>query len=63
MSDNTPASTRLTSPGIRDCFEPGSVIECTTCFDKKLSGEILAYDSQKKMLVLSILLYLLKLIF
>lgn len=41
---------------VSDCFSIGSIVACTTCFMKNIEGEVLAFDSQTKMLILSILL-------
>lgn len=41
---------------VSDCFSIGSTVACTTCFMKNIEGEVLAFDSQTKMLILSILL-------
>lgn len=38
-----------------DCFNIGSVVSCRTCFQKEIEGEVLAFDSQTKILILSIL--------
>ena len=37
-------------------FSIGSVVACKTCFNKEVEGEVLAFDPQTKMLILSILL-------
>jgi len=31
-------------------FQVGSVVSCTTCFDQRLQGEVMAFDRQTKML-------------
>lgn len=41
---------------VSDCFSIGSIVACTTCFHKNVEGEVLAFDSVTKMLILSILL-------
>lgn len=35
-----------------DCFNIGSVVSCRTCFQKEIEGEVLAFDSQTKILIL-----------
>lgn len=46
----------LEMAAVSDCFSIGSTVACTTCFMKNIEGEVLAFDSQTKMLILSILL-------
>lgn len=38
-----------------DCFSIGSTVMCTTCFNEEFEGEVLAFDHNTKMLILSIL--------
>ena len=33
-------------------FNPGNVITCTTCFDQKLEGEVVAFDYDRRIMVL-----------
>lgn len=40
---------------VSECFTIGSVVSCVTCLNKELEGEVLAFDQQTKMLILSIL--------
>ena len=40
---------------VSDCFSIGSIVSCTTCFNKNIEGEVLAFDPPTKMLILSIL--------
>lgn len=40
---------------VSDCFTVGSTVACTTCFQKNIEGEVLAFDPETKMLILSIL--------
>lgn len=40
---------------VGDCFSIGSIVVCKTCFDQTVEGEVLAFDQQTKMLILSIL--------
>lgn len=40
---------------VGDCFTVGSTVACTTCFHQVIEGEVLAFDPQSKMLILSIL--------
>lgn len=40
---------------VSDCFTVGSTVACTTCFHKNIEGEVLAFDPETKMLILSIL--------
>lgn len=40
---------------VQDCFSIGSTVECTTCYNANIEGEVLAFDQQTKMLILSIL--------
>lgn len=41
--------------GVSECFNIGSVVACKTCYEKEIEGEVLAFDPQTKMLILSIL--------
>lgn len=41
--------------GVSDCFGIGSIVACKTCYNKEIEGEVLAFDPQTKMLILSIL--------
>lgn len=41
--------------GVSDCFGIGSIVYCKTCYNKEIEGEVLAFDPQTKMLILSIL--------
>lgn len=41
--------------GVSDYFSIGSTVACKTCYDKEIEGEVLAFDQQTKMLILSIL--------
>lgn len=34
---------------------PGTKVVCTTCFDEKIEGEVVAFDYGAKLLVISIL--------
>ncbi len=43
---------------ISDCFNIGSIVACRTCYRKDIEGEVLAFDSHSKMLILSILFHL-----
>lgn len=40
---------------ISDCFNIGSIVACRTCYQKNIEGEVLAFDAQTKILILSIL--------
>lgn len=42
--------------GASDWFSIGSTVVCKTCHDKEIEGEVMAFDPQTKMLILSILL-------
>jgi hypothetical protein len=33
-------------------FNPGNIINCTTCFDQKLEGEVVAFDYLQRIIVL-----------
>lgn len=33
-------------------FTPGSIVSCVTCFDQNLSGEVVAFDYERKVLVI-----------
>lgn len=35
-------------------FNIGSIVCCTTCYNQKVQGEVLAYDVETKMLAISI---------
>lgn len=37
---------------VQDCFSIGSTVECTTCYNANIEGEVLAFDQQTKMLIL-----------
>lgn len=37
-------------------FSIGSIVCCTTCYNQKIQGEVLAFDEGTKMLAISILL-------
>lgn len=41
--------------GVSDCFSIGSTVMCKTCYNKEIEGEVVAFDQQTKMLILSIL--------
>jgi hypothetical protein len=43
--------------GVNECFSIGSIVACKTCYNKEIEGEVLAFDPQTKMLILSILLH------
>lgn len=47
----------LKMAGVSECFNIGSVVACKTCYEKEIEGEVLAFDPQTKMLILSILSY------
>lgn len=40
---------------VSDFFSLGSVVWCRTCYNKEVEGEVLAFDPQTKILILSIL--------
>jgi len=40
---------------VSDCFSIGSTVACTTCHKQNIEGEVLAFDQNSKMLILSIL--------
>lgn len=40
---------------VSDFFSIGSVVWCRTCYNKDIEGEVLAFDPQTKILILSIL--------
>lgn len=42
---------------VGDCFTVGSIVSCTTCFDQNIEGEVLSFDQQTKMLILSMLFF------
>lgn len=35
---------------------PGTKVVCTTCFDEKIEGEVVAFDYGTKVIIISILL-------
>lgn len=39
--------------GVTDCFSIGSIVACTTCYNQNIEGEVLAFDLQTKILILS----------
>lgn len=41
--------------GASDYFSIGSTVACKTCYNQEIEGEVLAFDPQTKMLILSIL--------
>lgn len=40
---------------VSDFFSLGSIVWCRTCYNKEVEGEVLAFDPQTKILILSIL--------
>jgi len=40
--------------GVSECFSIGSTISCTTCFKQVIEGDVLAFDSSTKMLILKL---------
>ncbi|XP_063219939.1 protein LSM12 isoform X2 [Bacillus rossius redtenbacheri] len=40
---------------VNECFSLGSTVACKTCFKQEIEGEVLAFDPQTKMLILSAL--------
>lgn len=36
-------------------FSIGSIVACTTCYQQKIQGEVVAFDEGTKMLAISIL--------
>lgn len=49
------AATAAVVNAVNDCFSIGSTVLCTTCFKDEVEGEVLAFDHNTKMLILSIL--------
>lgn len=45
----------LSMAGVSDYFSIGSTVACKTCYNQEIEGEVLAFDPQTKMLILSIL--------
>ena len=41
-------------------FSIGSIVACTTCYNQKIQGEVLAFDIDTKMLAISILYQVVK---
>ncbi|XP_021941741.1 protein LSM12 homolog isoform X1 [Zootermopsis nevadensis] len=39
--------------GVNECFSIGSIVACKTCYNKEIEGEVLAFDPQTKMLILT----------
>lgn len=48
---------------VSDFFSLGSIVWCRTCYNKEVEGEVLAFDPQTKILILSILFIVRKLLF
>lgn len=48
---------------VSDFFSLGSIVWCRTCYNKEVEGEVLAFDPQTKILILSILCQRRKLLF
>lgn len=46
----TPAAVVMTEE-LEPTFTPGQVIACTTCFDQELEGEVVAFDYDRRVLV------------
>ena len=43
-----------TTDDITDCmFTVGSLVSCVTCFDTTVEGEVIAFDYNKRLLILS----------
>jgi len=38
---------------VNDCFQLGSIVSCTTCFHDEVEGEVMGFDHNTKMLILS----------
>lgn len=58
MANNLTGKFKMSS--ISDCFNIGSMVSCRTCYHKDVEGEVLAFDAQTKILILSILFNKLK---
>lgn len=41
---------------VLDYFSIGSIVWCRTCYNTEIEGEVMAFDPQVKILILSILL-------
>jgi len=39
----------------RKDIPPGTKVVCTTCFDEKIEGEVVAFDYEAKLVIISIL--------
>ncbi|BFG02166.1 LSM12 homolog A [Drosophila madeirensis] len=46
------AATATAGNAVNDCFNIGSTVMCTTCFNEEVEGEVLAFDHNTKMLIL-----------
>lgn len=40
---------------VSEIFSLGSIVWCRTCYDAEIEGEVLAFEPQNKILILSIL--------
>lgn len=56
MAERDKEKMRQKMAGVNECFSIGSIVACKTCYNKEIEGEVLAFDPQTKMLILSILL-------
>lgn len=36
-----------------DCFSLGSIVAVTTCYDEQIEGQVMAFDLNTKLLILS----------
>lgn len=50
---SSPASSGHNASDIYDYFVPGSVVRCVTCSKKNLEGEVMAFDPNTRILILS----------
>lgn len=41
-----------------DYFYPGTIVNCTTCYEDVIKGEVLSFDYGTKILVLSKYIYI-----
>jgi len=47
------SSTNPPSNDSNDYFYPGSIVKCVTCYGAEVQGEVIAFDHNTKILVLS----------
>lgn len=44
---------KMTVMAAEEALEPGTTVQCITCFDEHITGEVAAWDFTKKCMILS----------